>query len=280
MDDTSLMDLALNELNKRIDRIEKRGWKSTYKFAFQHKDIWDDKKIIDYTVEVKFENRGWGKPMGYLKQKHRNHFIVFINTCITCKESLKNTYVHEITHISQKFNKFLVYSNEHEIKRYERDVINKKRKSKISINKYYNSRHHQNLAEHEANLSTLLQLLKESKIDSATKFILNHSDYFHFEHKAFIQKAYAYGVSKDNILKIKETVKNYFNNHISECEDRNSYIVWNNLFHDFKRNPLMNMFEIRKIMWMALYDIGNKISKPEFRMEKNLEYAKKQISLL
>jgi hypothetical protein len=276
----TLMDLALSELDKRFAKIVAKK-KGTFKFSFQYADLNDKNKIIEYKIDVKFENRGWGKDGGYMKQKFRNHYIIFVNTCTSVEETWRNVYVHEITHVSQKLNNFLEYSYEHQTKNYEIDIVKKRKKSKVNRRKYYLNRHSESLTEQEAQLVTILQLLKEDKIKSAISFMVNRPDYFYFEWREFIQKAYAYGVSKETIIKAKEYMMEIFNTDIMECEKMNNHNVWSNYFHRFiQRKPLMGFFGLGNKYWKSLYELGNKISEPQFRMETNIAYVKKQLEIV
>lgn len=286
LDGQKLMDLALCELNKRIDKLEKKGWKGSFTFKFTTKHPWDENVNRDYKVTVKFEDRGYKAVMGYKKgDVISDNIIIFMNTYyMSNKQTVLDVYVHEITHISQEFNKFLDWaSNEHNNK-YHKDIVLKKKKSKVSYRKYRLNNHEAHLAEHEAVLSTVLHQLKEDKIDIAKEYLLRRPDYFQFTWKDFVKKAYSYGVKKENILSVRSLIIEYFDADIAKTKKGSKY-DWEYLQRGLvKKTPLMMMFSLGDKYWKFVYDEGQELfrNNPEtfFKPESYFKSIKEKMNML
>jgi hypothetical protein len=217
-----LMQTAIEEFEKRKDRLEKKNWKGTFKFKIMVPKLWGEGEE-ELTIDVKFEDRGWNSSGGYMKFKeYDKKAIIFINANPNSNpKRLFNTYIHEITHVSQKLNGFLDHAwNKHRDK-YDDEIVSKKRKSKVPYTKWYrNSTHDEHEAEWEANFVPLLEILKRGEIDDAVEYLISKPSYMRFTWKQFIQKAYAWGVSKETILTIRERFLLWFNDKFMEIYNR------------------------------------------------------------
>lgn len=117
------------------------------------------------------------------------------------KREMIASFIHELTHISQRFNKFTIYEQRRfKEKHYEKIKA-------IGYSRAYDYLHDKLSTEYEAKLMSLLWYLKNNHFELAVKHMKDDAEYFVFNYKQFIRKAYAFGVKDKEIL---HKLKRYF----------------------------------------------------------------------
>jgi hypothetical protein len=215
--------------SKWIKIIEKSGKTSfTYYFNYVNKYLnsVDKKKII-----IKFDPKA-----KYSFQKNiENGYQITINTegnLEKSKNKIFATLTHELTHISQEFNKFRSH------------VFKEHRKKFKEIggkwNEYYNDTHDKRNTEKEAVLIAFFELLRRKS--SGVSHVYNNYTYFTlYPYKKIINKAILYGVDINTFNKFKEELKMFL---LEKLNLANSYYDDSKWDVIKKVNTIANQFNL------------------------------------
>ncbi len=134
-----------------------------------------------------------------VKQTGQNSWLIKIKERDN-KERMLSSLIHEVTHISQKYNGLYKYEFSKQWKQYKEIKENNKR---LNYTHYYNEVGHQNMiTEKEAKLMQVYFYLKNHNYDKAVHLILFEKEYFDFlYYKEFIKKGYIFGIKDSDIFK-------------------------------------------------------------------------------
>lgn len=183
-DNVLLLDLAMVSFYNKIDKISANNWKGTFSFKFLHVSPLNKNINKEYKITVKFEKRNDYHLLGSMRgNEFSKNIIIYINRAhITNIQDVIDTYIHEMTHVSQIFNGALLYSNS-------------------MIKNLNNTNHHLCKCEQEAVLSTILYQLKENKLIEASIYFNNRKNYFiNISKNSILKKAISFGVEKNIII--------------------------------------------------------------------------------
>jgi hypothetical protein len=155
--------------------------------------------------------------------------------CENDKESVLNVLAHEVVHVSQVYNSFRDYNNYTDYQKYK----NSNYSEIMSYQEYSDNISHKNQnTEKEATLVQLFYALEQGELDICIELLEEDNEYFTFNFKTFIKKAYMFGLEKNLIIefrnRILKTVQ-YVCSNYSE-KDSNNYID--------KRKDVLKMFKI------------------------------------
>ena len=94
----------------------------------------------------------------------------------------------------------------------EREIKFNKKLPKFSYKNYYSNFSHSELpTEHEATLIAFFEKIRDKNYNSAVKELLFFPEYFQFTHKDYLKKAYKYGLTNQELQKIKNEFSNILN---------------------------------------------------------------------
>lgn len=247
---TDLLSYSLFKLNHFWNRFSRNG---QFQFVFYNNE---NKKvtIVVRTSEESFvkQNSDIKWVIG-LKEDERN--VMFAN------------FVHEITHISQNYNRFYQYVFRKTFKEYNNTS------KKLTYNQYYTEYAHSNMeTEHEAKLSSFLWYLKNNDIQNAYEMLNTDYEYFNFSNRKLLQCMYQFSITNlDNFNLIKNKFDESFQGIINTY--KNNYI--NGYFDSLGALYVyFNDFEFVFKMLNLNYDDEFKFLKNEvLKNEKNLNSA-------
>lgn len=197
----NLRQLALSELHKHFDKIEKKGFVGSFKFKWVGaSQLFEG--TVDYTITVKLSENRKDNRGGYVKSTGYDKRMVWINSFfVRNRMDVISILVHEITHISQETNEAFNDSD------YNHRRLHEMSGTKLTYNQWYasSSGHHLNAAEHECRLAELFQHMLEGA--DVLKFANNHGRYFHFTNEEYMEKGLEYGVSEAALLLLTKQVE-------------------------------------------------------------------------
>jgi hypothetical protein len=146
-------------------------------------------KLKEITVKVSFKSikrdatayKGSSTSHDTKKNIIFNNDISAYQSNETIKASSLTVYIHELQHIAQDYNGFgdLYYSNLH---------------------------HSQRPIEHEACLTEVLYQMKYMGGEAAAEIALKRAEYMQYSFRKFIQKAYAFGCTSNQIMELRSAV--------------------------------------------------------------------------
>lgn len=197
----NLRQLALSELHKNLDKIEKKGFVGSFKFKWVGaSQLFEG--TLDYTITVKLTENRKDNRGGYVKTTGYDKRLVWINSFfVSNRMDVISILVHEITHISQETNEAFNDCD------YNHRRLHELSKTKLTYNQWYasSSGHHLNAAEHECRLAELFQHMLEGA--DVVKFANNHGRYFHFTHEEYMEKGLEFGVSEEDLLSLTKRIE-------------------------------------------------------------------------
>jgi hypothetical protein len=195
-----LTQIIRDKIDTNWNRIIKREGKTNFTFNFQDPQDKSTKSVIVKFDPISRENFMTLNVTGY------DYKVVISTKDIRDLEKSKNnligSLVHELTHISQEFNKF--HSHEFKIRRIQyKERL--KDNPKLKYKDFYDFHHDVYETEKEAVMMKLFELLRRKDLDRSINFCYDNSEYFDlYSYKKLVNKSYFYGVNINDFNLFRE----------------------------------------------------------------------------
>jgi hypothetical protein len=148
-----------------------------------------------------------GKKASRVSPKGNNKYVIHINTnSAGSKANALGIIAHEITHVSQYYNKFMDRTKTEKIQDF-RDQLSQAGSFKV-YRDYYRRNHDKYPTEHEAVLVHLGYLLSRNEFVDAMYKVLNSPNYLKgFDYKTMLKKLAYLGVTNKQVQMLKKEIE-------------------------------------------------------------------------
>lgn len=196
---------GFSNLELNIDSKINKGYDNIFDLVINEvNQNWED--FLQNGIAINFEDKNKqtskililsGEYNGIVQ---RNGQFLIKLYCDNDKEYVLNVLSHETVHLSQMYNGFRDYNNYKDYQLYK----NSNYSNIMSYQEYIDNISHKNQnTEKEATLIQLFYAIEQNEIDVYTELMEYDSEYFTFNFKTFVKKAYMFGLDKNMIIKFK-----------------------------------------------------------------------------